>query len=913
MVPQDNIQSDKNNNNKIQVTMRNNENKNLSKSYIWVERGNFYCDDIPNKKRRGKNKSKSPSDKFLIIGFDTEYKTRGEAFERHELMEGLGRNEILSYQVYCKLHDPDQPEAQEWGGICFPEDGSVDNRLSLKDLISFAIWKGISSGAVSLVPTRVYLVGHFTRADIPAFKDFQTLTKMMSAVRNTFLSIDGFIPVDFIFDDGEDDPITVEILLRDTMLLTPAGSKSLRALGELVGVEKIQLDPDPKKDQWYKENMDVLLRDDPDLFDRYALNDAVICVRYADQMIEQCRDLLGQAKLPVTLTTIGVDLLLQSWKDDLEIDPNEVLGKERVKESRFDKKLGHYTYKNRDVPLREVAWHLQLATESYHGGRNEQFWFGPAFEDDWTDYDLSSAYPTAMAMIGFPDWRNIRVTTNIEEFTPDTLGIACVEFEFPENVSFPTLPVRTDNGLVFPRKGISDCSSPEIALAHSLGAKLTIRHGVIVPYQSDERVFGEFIKACIKKRKSYRKGTLENLFWKELTNSSYGKTAQGLREKRVFDLREKTTMPLPESRITNPFFASYITSFVRSVLGEIMNRLPSEVCVFSCTTDGFLSNATDDDLVVAQQGPLASLYRSSRKSLTGESDVIEIKHKIRRPLGWRTRGQATLLKGLGDPGDDTTIVLAKGGIFLPDSLENAAAQNEYVVNLFLKRTPDDVIPMKIKTGIRDIVNFDADLVDKSLVKRLSMEFDWKRKPVAARQITDPDHIAFSTQPWDTVDEFMMMRDYWESFTKGAPFCLKDIEGYRQFATYVMTHSSLGKEGSRYLRKTQSDINRLRQSLGSAWRSSKGGLKWQQDGISNAEFAHILEQAGIPCSRADVENASRKPFEPKKCPPTPDVYEALSKLRTRFPDLEEDAFIVDSSHQIDLMSAINADCPFLARV
>ena len=911
MVSQDHIQSD---NNKTEVIMRNNENKTLSKSYIWVERGNFYCEEERCKKNKKKGKKKkSSSGKFLIIGFDTEYKTRGEAFERHELQEGIGRNEILSYQVHCKLHDPDQPEAQEWGGICFPEDGSVDNRLSLKDLISFAIWKGINSGAVSVVPTRIYLVGHFTRADIPAFSDFQSLTKMMSAVRNTFLSIDGFIPVDFTFEEGEGEKVTVEILLRDTMLLTPAGSKSLRALGELVGLQKIQLDPDPKKDQWYKENMDVLLKDDPDLFDRYALNDAVICVRYADRMIQQCQALLGQSKLPVTLTSIGVDLLLQSWKDDLKIDPNDVLGKEKVKEQHFSKKLGHYVYESRDVPLREVAWHLTLATESYHGGRNEQFWFGPAFEDDWTDYDLSSAYPTAMAMIGFPDWKNIRVSTNLEEFTPDTLGIACVEFEFPDTVRFPTLPVRTDNGLVFPRKGISDCSSPEIALAVSLGATLTIRHGVIVPYKSEERVFGEFIKACIKKRKSYPKGTLENLFWKELTNSSYGKTAQGLREKRVYDLKDRETKRLPESRITNPFFASYITSFVRSVLGEIMNRLPDDVCVFSCTTDGFLSNATDDDMVIAQQGPLASLYRKSRKSLTGESDVIEIKHKIRRPLGWRTRGQATLTQGKGDPGDDTTIVLAKGGIFLPESLEDVSSQNAYVVSLFLKRTPDDVIPMKIKTGIRDIVNFDADLVDKSLVKRLSMEFDWKRKPIAVRQIADPDHVAFSTQPWDSIDEFMMIRNYWESFTKLSPFCLKDLDGHRQFATYVMTHSSLGKDGSKYLSKTNGDLKRLRQSLGSAWRSSKGGLIWQQDDISNAEFAYILEQAGIPCSRADVENASRKPFEPKKCPPTPAVFEALSKLRIRFPDLEEQAFIVDSTNQIDLMSAIDTKCVFLDRV
>lgn len=885
-----------------------NDDLTLSKSYIWVERGNFYGGRKSAGKRR---KSKSTGDRFLIIGFDTEYKTRDEAFQREELKEGLGRNEILSYQVYCKLHDPDQPDAQEWGGVCFPDDGAVDNRLSLADVVTFAIWKGITSGAVSIVPTRIYLVGHFTRADIPAFRDFQSLTQMMSSVRNTFLSIDGHITIDYDFaDDGE--RVTLELLLRDTMLLTPAASKSLKALGELVGQEKIQLDPDPRKDQWYKENMDVLLKENPELFDRYALNDAVICVRYADRLIDQCRLLLGEAKLPPTLTSIGVDLLMQSWEEELGINPNAVLGKERVYERAFNKRAGYFTTVGRDVEQREVAWHASFATECYHGGRNEQFWFGPAFEDDWADYDLSSAYPTAMAMIGFPDWGNARVSTRVSDFTPETLGVACVEFEFPKRVRFPTLPVRTDNGLVFPRKGISDCASPEIALAHSLGAKLKIRHGVIIPYKSDLPVFGEFIKDCIQKRRSFGKGTLENLFWKELTNSSYGKTAQGLREKRVYDLRERETKPLPPSKITNPFFASYITSFVRSVLGEILNLLPSNVCVFSCTTDGFLSNATDEDIALAQQGPLVSLYSQSRYRLTGESDAIEIKHRIRKPLGWRTRGQATLLQGQGDPADSSNVVLAKGGIFLPETLDDVWRQNAYIVGLFLNRTPDDVIPMKIKTGIRDIVNFDADLVDKSVVKRLSMEFDWKRMPLAARQVADPNHLAFSTRPWDTVDEFMMLRDYWESFTKQTPFCMKTLDDYRQFAIYVMTQSSLGKADSRYLRKSKGDVKRLRQSLGSAWRSSRAGLTWQQDDISNAEFASILEEAGIPCSRADVENDSRKPFEPKKCPPTPAVFDALTQLSRRFPDLEHRAFVVDTGHHIDLLAAIDADCPFLAK-
>ena len=874
-------------------------NGDLSKCSIWVRGDDFYggC------KHRGLP--------FLVIGFDTEYKTPSDPIDREGLSRGLGRNTILSYQVHCKLYDPNFPDCAEWGGICFPEDGSLDNRLSLTDVLTFAIWRGIETGAVKAVPQMIYLVGHFTRADIPSFSDFQSLTQMMSSVRNTFLSIDGHIAVEIPCTDGS--VIPLKVLLRDTMLLTPAASKGLKALGELVGQSKIVLDPDPVKDQFYKENMDLLLAENPDLFDRYALNDAVICVRYADRLIQQSQSLLGKPKLPATLTSIGVDLLWKAWERSGNSYPLEVLGKEQVWERQFNKRLGHFETRKRVVDLQEVAWHVQLATECYHGGRNEQFWFGPAFEDDWTDYDLSSAYPTAMGLIRKPDWKRAFVTTRISDFQPDVLGVANVAFEFPDHVRFPTLPVRTDNGLVFPRKGVSDCASPEIALAHALGAKLKIRHGVVVPFGTDEAVFGDFIADCIRKRSSFPKGSLENLFWKELSNASYGKTAQGLREKRVFDLRDRTTKPLPPSKITNPYFAAFITSFVRAVLGEIMNGLPQGCCVFSCTTDGFLTNASQSEMDDASQGQLVALYRKSRQMLTGDPTVLEVKHSVRQPLGWRTRGQATLKPGTDPVAGSANFVLAKGGIRLPDYIEDTALENSKIVDLFLNRSPDDQITLRLKTGVRDIVTFDADLVDKSLTKRLSMEFDWKRKPHAAAQCASPNHVAFSTKPWDTVDEFILMRRYWEEFAIQSPFCLKSIADYRQFAIYVMTHSTLGKADSKYLRRDGGDLKRLRQSLGSAWRHSKAGLIWQQQQISNGEFAEILTEAGIPCKRADIENAARKPFVPKKCPPTPDVYDALTKLVRQLPALEVDALIANANGAIDLISTINAPCSFISRL
>lgn len=878
---------------KTEVTIRSEDNK-FSKSCIWVERDNFY----------GKNTSdKAPE--YLIIGFDTEFKTPDNPMSMEEIRAGDGKYKVLSYQIHCSLYDKNQPDAKEWSGICYPNDGE---RLKLIDILIFAFAKGIESQSIKTIPRRIYIAGHFTRADFPALADFQTLAELISSVRSTFLSIDGHIP--YLLRCENDELVDINVILRDTMLLTPATSKSLKALGELVGQEKIVLDPDPKRDLFYKINMDVLLKENPELFEKYAINDAVICVRYLQQLIDQCEDILGKRKVPATLTSIGVELLLQSWKDDLNLKPHELLGKEQIKVKYFSKNLNRFVKKVEEVNMQEVEWHIALATECYHGGRNEQFWFGPAFEDDWTDYDLSSAYPTAMALIGQPRWRKTRVSLKVADYTPTTLGMARVEFKFPKSVRFPTLPIRTDNGLVFPREGVSDCAAPEIALAKSLGAKLRIVHGVVVPTQNNNPIFGPFISDCIKKRSSYPKGSLSALFWKELSNSSYGKTAQGLRQKRVYDMRDREMKSLPESKITNPYFAAYITSFVRSVLGEIINALPPEVCVFSCTTDGFLTNATAEHIAAASNGPLAKLYGQSRASLTGDPTMLEIKHRVRKPLGWRTRGQATIIEGRSDAGDSVNIVLAKGGIYTASYLDDSRLQNDHIVKMFFNRQPDDMIPLLVKTGIRDIVELNADLVEKALSKRLNMEFDWKRRPSAAWTDADTGHLAFCTEPWDTIDQFAKMREYWESYAISAkPRCIKTEADYRELGVFVLSQSALSKDGAKYLRKTDPDLNRLRQVLCAAWRKSQAGLEHKVHGRSAEQFASILSAAGIACKRSDVENA-RKPFIPNMCPPTPAVAVALRKLSDVFPSLEIDKLLA-TGDGIDLIKATGSPCSFAA--
>ena len=824
------------------------------------------------------------SSPYLIVGFDTEFKTPDYLVNTQDVASGVAKYRVLSYQFHAKTND-----GKEWQGICCTKG---DERLSIADFMAFVLGKGSNNHEIKALPTNIFLVGHFTRADIPAFEDFKSQTEYLSSVRNTFLSIEQYIPIHL--KSSTDDVAKLKIILRDTMLLTPQASKSLRAIGDLVGHPKVQLDPDPVVHKQLIERMDEVRRDHWESYRQYALMDATICVRYIEKIIDQYEAVTGKKKVPVTLTSIGVDLLLKSWAEDLCIDHLSTLGKEEVYKSIFNKNSGHYTKKKFEVDIEELSHHIPFITECYHGGRNEQNWFGPGFEDNWIDIDLASAYPTAMSLIGLPNWKAIRESKKLDDFTPTTLGFAWVDFKFPEGTRYPTLPVRTDNGLIFPLEGTCYCAAPEIFAARELGCRIQIRRGVIIPTDPSIPIFGVFIKKCIEKRNIAGSKTLEGLFWKEISNSTYGKTAQGLHKKRVYDMRDQDTRPLPPSRITNPCFAAYITSFVRAVLGEIMNSTDKDSIVFSCTTDGFITNEPKERIPNITNGTICTIYSEARKLLTGDEQMVEIKHEIRQPLGWRTRGQATLRQQESLLDDPMGIVLAKGGLFTKPESETTVQQNKEVIEQFFKRQPDTMIRVQSLTGIRDIVEHDADLVPKEINKRLSMEYDWKRQPDCVDTNTEFNHIYFSTRPWKNIDQFKQVRLLWNEYTKGDPHCIKNRESFDEFADYVECRA-LSPEKSKYLHKDKPDIKRLRQALCSAWQHEEAGIK-QPRSMTARKFAELLESMGIPCKRADVENGKKKPFELHTCPPTTTTIRLLNQVKQSFPKLKMNMLLMKTKNR-----------------
>jgi len=844
----------------------------------------------PVKKKRGEPRKKP--DRRLVIGFDTEYQS-ADAVDVTEVRRGEveAKNLVLSYQYSTKLVTRSGgSDDKQVSGIIIPDEGK---RLSLPDFIAFAVGAWLDRFPGEKAPYSIYLVGHFNRADLPAFDEFQTLSRShLSAIRNTFISMGSAIK--FPLGKKTSD-LTFHVELRDTYLLAPGNAKALSELGAIVGFEKIRLHDDVAEEIRIKSNMAELRSSDWPLFRDYAIRDAEICVSYAERVLRQHDALFNAFELPVTLTSFGTVLSIMDWEKSKE-DRLSILGKERFDRPRYNKSLGYAVKEVSEVYIERVQWAIDFVTETYHGGRNEQFWYGPAPEGKWRDLDLSSAYTTAMSLLRKARWRESRQLDSVDGIGPFDLAFCCVDFEFPESVRFPTLPVRTANGIIFPRKGRSYCAAPEVWLAKQLGAELKLDYGVSVPVEDGAPVFRSFIMDCIKRRNEHPKGTFDNLFWKEVGNSTYGKTAQGLRKKRVYDVRDDDMVELPESRITQPFFASFITSYTRAVLGEILNAFPDDVHVFSVTTDGFLATPTDEQIEAAMSGVLARSFTKARSDLVGDDNALEVKHAIGQPIGWRTRGSATL-----KPGDDeaTGIVLQKGGIKV-DELLRGKAENDHIIRMFLNRNASQVVIYTTGMGIKDMLRSNADFVSRENQKQLRMEFDWKRKPVNPRDVAfqfdgkEHSHLAFGTAPLDTVDEFGDVREAWSTYNKKSRFCLKTLADYEQFDRYLKT-KELPPDVTKYASRVDGDLKRLKRDLCRAFVARQAGFDQvlAAKKVKYKEFVAALNACEIPCKVFDLDNASNartKPFEPGTAMDTERVREALAKLKAEhFPELEVDVF------------------------
>ncbi len=709
-------------------------------------------DDYPVMPPASKNVSVISNDLTLHIGFDTEYVFNPETRQ----------NDILSYQSYVVL-----PDNTGISNIIYPPDSQKKSRLSFKEFLCQTITPLLETGVITKWPGIINIYAHFIRADIASFANFWSDYKiLLKGIRGTVSSFKNRYGIDFdeqqerrvkteqiMFDKRTSPPRCSNVAFIDTLLITPGGM-GLAECGELLGLPKLTI-PAP----YSITNMREYLLGDRAGFEAYALRDAEIAVRYALQVRNFCARELMIDRVPATIGAMAVSRFTKTLKEN-NMSPEVCLGTHiKTRELWLTEKQAFRTIKNpASVPSRELFETFPI--NCYHGGRNECFMMGVTPSDHWYDYDLAGAYTTGLLDILTPDYGNIRLSKNPDDYCGHVMGFALVTFRFPESVPYPSLPVRTDQyGLFFPLSGESWATAPEIELALSLGAEMTIHNGIIVPWICDTSlhnsestsVFLPFVQQVRENRNRHIKGSLEEKFWKEIGNSLYGKLAQGLRAKTAFDTARGLNRSLPPSSVTQPFFAAHVTGFIRAVVGELMNALPSDSSVVSVTTDGFLTNCPLNKINMS--GPLSSRFQSLCDIVDPGSSMLTCKHEVSQLIAMKTRGQLTYRAIQGKP-----VVHARAGVKPPADIPRSD-YNDYMVDLYLNRLPGQTLSRSTLISTREMWLSESDLVSREQDIRLNLEFDFKRQPV--QPAMNEGHLLMFSRPWDNMEEALQQRSLFD--------------------------------------------------------------------------------------------------------------------------------------------------------
>jgi hypothetical protein len=831
-----------------------------------------------------------------LCGWDTEYYTDPVS----------GKKLIISNQLHLLA------EGGELSDIYYPPDGE---RPSLVDRVVRLLLKGMKKNIVRQWPRRVIIGAYFLRADLDSISEFQDVKHQLDSAGGRINTIGRAVTYSLLPhaiekllnqpEGGGDDDIPsalprsipavvgdngrlrlLSLVFRDMAGYVAMG-KSLADVGEQIGIAKVELTAEDDK-----ARMDLVLKRDPRLFEKYALTDPYITVKFMAETMLMAKELTGSSDLPPTASSLAQKYFLKTL-EDAGMSREACFGVEKVKTPVWSERADQVRTVTDEVAVPQREDHRAFVTNCYHGGMNMVMHSGPSEVDDWRDWDLTSAYPSAMISLRQVDFQRPRVSTNVEDYMGGCCGFVHVEFEYPESFRQPGLPVDGGNrGLLYPRCGRSHCTADELAVAVRLGCRITaFYHGVIYPWLDGEgdggaRIFEPFIRECRRLRASYPKGSAKEQLMKLIANSTYGRLAMGLKEKRVFNTRTGSSEKLPHSAITNEVFAAYVTGAIRATLAEILAELPAGKRALSATTDGFICNCGIEELPL--DGVMARRYLGWSELATGRREILEEKHRARQIIVMKTRGQLTAEYNDTVKPEKRTI-LAKVGVSPPPEVPKPD-HNEYMLDLYLKRVPRQQTTIRPFISVRAQWSTDSGFIRLERAQALNLEPDWKNRLINPRMVTvrGVEHIAFDTTPWDTADQGLEARAIFDGWIKKN--CLKNLDDWASWQEYYQlgvarrAKRRQGLPGVGIHMTDEGAVGLLRRMFLRAWARKELGLVKD---ISGPKLAAWLTEMGMPTDADDVKNSGRSShrFEEGVVPRTPEVLECLGVLQARFPDAE----------------------------
>lgn len=762
----------------------------------------------------------------LVISLDTEY----------QFDPSTNSNTILSYQVTAFGRGRRMAQL-----IFHVPDECAGHRLSFSEIVEETRRAlGIKPRALKFKPREpgaLRVIAHFTTAEWAALRDRRQLAAVLQIIRKSPVTL-GAQNISLKLSNRMVD-CGVEIV--DTTLIAPTGYKSLERIGEVLKFQKVTLPAGSK------EAMGALRRSDPELFDLYAITDTRIALAFYLEMERIARDVLGLDKLPTTLGAMATAKFIKVNGDDSYL---KHFGLKREKQY-----LKTVTVQ---VPGREQV--ESFAAASFAGGLNMAY---PREVSGCLilDIDFTSCYPSAGATLPAIDWsawsktapEDVTVTPfeGSDHSTP--ISISYVNFKFPDDCLRPSIPVSAGSrGLIYPISGVGYASHFELHAAYAKGAEIEIlREEHFPPLRNTHGepilCFAEFFTIMIRERNKYPKKSLENLIYKELANSAYGKLAQGVIHRRTRSFDSLST--LPPSAITCPVYASAITGLVRTALIEMMDAAETVGgVILAATTDGAMiafpnipyTPTADINIVpglmeALLSKPAITALSKGRVNSGADPCPVEVKHVGDNAFVLKTRGY--VLRA----GNEVQHI-AKCGHQLQGSVD------EQAVKLDNLRDSKDIETWRLSRLASAQNIWDGKAKDltrlKPVEKRVNVDFDFK---------VIPDGFGGYWPPRD-LEEFLSYRETSDNIRRHPK---PDVNGnVRPAECSTIDRVLLTRAG---LRVRGSEEETLRRMFLYAIAQDILGLYPRNGESHKITQSELADRAGVPLT--DIKNARRRDFKP----------------------------------------------------
>jgi hypothetical protein len=156
--------------------------------------------------------------------------------------------------------------------------------------------------------------------------------------------------------------------------------------------------------------------------------------------------------------------------------------------------------------------------------------------------------------------------------------MAHIDIKIPFH-NIPALPYRSEKEIMFPHGKITGAYCyPEIRQALKDGAKI-LKVNWAIEYEKSVAPFVDYIDTCYANRLK-SENILDNMFWKFMTNSLYGKFAS--KDKLLTISKDREFVIKSASRFSNVIWSAYVTAYARLVLLKYLRGVSK---VYYCDTD----------------------------------------------------------------------------------------------------------------------------------------------------------------------------------------------------------------------------------------------------------------------------------------------------------------------------------------